>query len=211
MMELWEEAFREYIEIVQTRLAGRNLKDVSIQKLRIVKNTSLIRDEVEKIEQERGFQNLVETTYTSLYKKEGMDMRNLLAHDIKNFFRRSGYYLDTLEGKSSNIDSLVTAYYDASQKTERQVRYLAPIEYVQFGKSSMDFGTFRIQKFTRAELSSILQNRINQVFFPWAVLDVDQLAAYWFINMTVTEFGGPSALVFDRHIDWTDFNRVSMQ
>src|SRR5437016_3712391 len=121
-MELWEKTFREYAEIVQERLSAIDLKSSPLWNLGIVKDSSLIRGEVEKIEKGKEFQSLVTILYTSLYRKEAVDARNLWEHDIKNFFRCSGYYVDILEGKVSNIDSLVTAYHDASQKTESQVR-----------------------------------------------------------------------------------------
>jgi hypothetical protein len=45
----------------------------------------------------------------------------------------------------------------------------------------MDFGNFKIQKFTKSDLDSIFRQRICEYYYPRAVLDTALLSEYWFI------------------------------
>jgi hypothetical protein len=51
----------------------------------------------------------------------------------------------------------------------------------------MDFGTFSIRKFTQAELNDQLSNRVNEVFYPYARIDVERIRDYWFICVSGSE------------------------
>ena len=48
----------------------------------------------------------------------------------------------------------------------------------------MNFGTFQLQHFSHEELAAILGNRVNQVFYPSATIDVKRLQGYWFLSTT---------------------------
>jgi hypothetical protein len=60
----------------------------------------------------------------------------------------------------------------AFERREIQITYLAPLSYVDCGEESMDFGKFQIKRFMREEREEKFRrlNRINEIFYPWAVI-----------------------------------------
>lgn len=105
---------------------------------------------------------------------------------VKNFFRRSGIYIDMFNDDFIDIDKLIQLYYDSFTMREAKVRYLAPLELTDFSVDErIDFKTFSIRKFSEDELEKILDNNINNIFYPWAVWDVKKLSMLWFVDITV--------------------------
>ena len=60
------------------------------------------------------------------------------------------------------------------------------MELVRFAKPCLRFEGFSIRRFSRTELADLLEAEINRIFYPWAAMDTDRLAPYWFICRTVT-------------------------
>jgi len=166
-----EEMFRGYTDTFRSKLQKRSEK---------------LRDVVDELESETEFHQLVVETRSSFSgdyhgKSEGAWQRA-----VKNFFRRSCYYADVSGGKPRSVGEIFRKYCGAFERREILVSYLAPIEYVYFAERSMDFGLFQIQCFAADELKAIFQNRVNEVFYPRAAIDVKQLQEYWFIYLKVS-------------------------
>ena len=74
-----------------------------------------------------------------------------------HFFRRSGAYDQYLEEQEVDAASLFAAFEGAFRQREMLVRYLAPLELVEFSRDHLDCGSFSIRRFSREELDKILQ------------------------------------------------------
>lgn len=100
---------------------------------------------------------------------------------ISNFFRRSGSYNIFFDRKEIDNDKLFKSFCSSLNKDEIEITYLIPLEGVRFNNTSMDFQGFEVRQFTESELESLLQNRINEAFYKWAIADVSLLTNYWFL------------------------------
>lgn len=72
------------------------------------------------------------------------------------------------------------------QRSETRVAYLIPIELVAFTGSLLGFGKFQIRRYSENKLDVVLENRINRVFYPNAVIDTKLIKDYWFIHVPPT-------------------------
>ena len=63
---------------------------------------------------------------------------------------------------------------------------MAPIEFVDFyDVDRLDFPSFSIRRFSPQELSEVINNSVNEVFYPDAIWDVEKLSMFWFIDVIV--------------------------
>ena len=56
-----------------------------------------------------------------------------------------------------------------------------PIEFVTFSKDLMEFDGFKIQTFNKGELDDLLKQPVCRLFYPWVLVDTEELASYWFL------------------------------
>lgn len=122
---------------------------------------------------------------------------------IKNFFRRSGVYLNLFKGKCIDFDDIAKNYENAFDKKETKVKYLAPIEYVYFSKEIFNFKTFMIKRFSENELNQILNQEVNEYFYSFATIDTKMMNNYWFIQIDDIE-------LFSKDNDILDFNEIDI-
>ena len=109
-------------------------------------------------------------------------------YSIKNFFRRSGFYISCLDNNEIDFDYFRNLYHEAFQKTNFITRYLAPLELVDFApRKEIIFNSFSIKRFTHDELSKECGNRINNIFYQNAVWDVKKLSMLWYLEVQKTE------------------------
>jgi hypothetical protein len=157
--------------------------------LRLVGNKSLhLKTLVDDLESGPEFDSLV-TEVRSASLPDGYHGGNEFFWKValKNFLRRSRFYNDLGEGKCIVQAEMLTRLSDAFHKRTTQVTFLAPMEYVCFGCDSMEIRHFTIRQFKKDQLGDLLQNSVNEVFYPWAHVDTDQLARYWFIVVPDTK------------------------
>lgn len=175
-----QKVFKDYIDL----LIHQWTNPISID------NTEIdLKSQVNELETNQLFHNLIiETRYTFSGFQHKKDRGNIIdiykgewKNRVRNFFRRSNIYYDICLRNNIDIDVLFNTYIDAFQRTEINEFYLAPLEYVNFAKDSMEFGQFQIKKFTINDLNDILQNRINKIFYPSAFIDAEQIEEYWFL------------------------------
>lgn len=177
MSDSLEQAFHRYIGVVQLKLQKRTEEVNTKGLLRLHVNEAMeLQTLVDELEKEDEFHQLVAETRSSF--SGDYHSKNQLAWQqaVKIFFRRSGYYSDIFEKQTLSVDT-------AFQRREIQVTYLAPMEFVYFAEPLIDFGTFQIRQFSAVELRAIFQNRVNEVFYPWAHIDVERLQGYWFVYL----------------------------
>ena len=107
----------------------------------------------------------------------------------KHFFRRCGFYLDVFEGKDISFEKAFERYGKAFKRRDIRIWRLTLLDGIDFDSpdSYISFGTFQIRRFSHEGLAAILGNRVNQVFYPSATIDVKRLEGYWFLSMTCTQ------------------------
>lgn len=145
-----------------------------------------VRDAVAVLEDEKVFEQLVAATRQTFNPKPSRRDESMWRHSVQSFFRRSGFYLDAAAGQAPPIDVVLAQYIDAFESEQRRVTYLAPVEHVYFAKTQLDFGSFAIRRFSLGELATLLETRINRVFYEWALTEVRPLDDYWYISLTKT-------------------------
>jgi hypothetical protein len=173
------EVFRNYIELLMHKntISSDNTEINLILQIKELETNPLFHDLVTETRH----------TFSGFLPKEGRgDLINDIykgewEYRIKNFFRRSNIYYDVYLKNNIDIDLVFDKYIEAFQRTEINEYYLAPLDYVSFAENCMDFGQFKIKKFTIKELNEIFQNRINKIFYTNAFIDAEQIEEYWFL------------------------------
>jgi len=96
--------------------------------------------------------------------------KNPLAEIRKNQFRRSGFYLKSFNGKRPSAEKLFTLIV-TPRKRIRATRLTIFLDDVVFASKAIDFGTFKIQDFTKSELDILTEQVINEIFMLQSVPD----------------------------------------
>jgi hypothetical protein len=186
-----EAAFKAYVELAQAIIASSKRTIAATGSIKRSTQDALnLRSLVEDLESQAEFQTFVRETAHSFSKEGDREKHDnaalkgsLWGWNVEAFFRRSGFYLSVYNEEAQDADALFRNYSEAFEKTKTLIRYLVPLEFVDFDGSSMDFGDFRIVQLLRDELESLLQSEINRVFFPYAYADQSQLAGLWFLEV----------------------------
>jgi hypothetical protein len=180
-------SFRNYMDIVRSKLQGGGEDPRVIRPVQFHREE--LRTSVGQLENQAEFRQLVATA-RSLFAGDYHQRHEWgWEHAVASFFRRSGCYVDIFDGKSISVDDAFQLFCQDFERREIQITYLVPLSYVDFGEESMDFGKFQIRRFIQKELEEKFRrlNRINEAFYPWAVIDVKEaievkmLDVYWFI------------------------------
>lgn len=100
---------------------------------------------------------------------------------LKNFFRRSKLYIKIFENNFEDVDVYFEHLWSVSNGRKVETTYFRLLEGVSFPESDIDFGKFKIQNFSKSELDKLVDNQLNQFFYPYAELDTKELQNCWFI------------------------------
>jgi hypothetical protein len=179
-----EQLFATYIELVSRTVANARPSKTAKGKLQLVANNKAeLRTLIDQVERGREFDKLVAQTSSSFSKDYHGKSKTSWEHAVQNFFRRSDYYLDVWDRRDPDKELVFKRYCEAFEGRHTTTTYLGLLEYVRFAEDCIDLGRFQIRRFKPSELHKILQTHVNEVFFPWAAIDVDQLTSYWFIYL----------------------------
>ena len=186
-MVMIEQTFHTYTKAVETAFEARRRSPTTQRGLVELRNKARhLCNLVDQLEDGPEFSVLLKETISAFRGKGWHSSRSESSwrDAIRQFFRRTGYYTDTLFKGSDTPCDLVKRYEAAFQRRHVQTTYLAPLEFVKFPKPELNFSGFRIRKFDRNGLDEIVGNDVNRVFYPYAFLDkntLDALQEYWFI------------------------------
>jgi Apea-like HEPN len=144
---------------------------------------------VEHLESLQAFRQLVNHTQFAFPDQFHTRDASLARQAARHFFRRCAFYLNVFEGKDIGIEMAFGRYVKAFQKRDIAIRRLTLLDGIDFvcPDSCISFGKFQIRRFSHEELAAILGNRVNQVFYPSATIDVKRLQGYWFLSTTSTQ------------------------
>lgn len=206
-----ENAFRTYTSLVQADLPRGNRSSLKDRMIYGGDESSILRSIVGQLETRDEFRQLAKETRSRFSAKDELSFdEKFWGEGVKNFFRRSGYYLDTFEGKITNSDATFAKFCHAFERQEAHVSHFALMEYVNFEGGPMDFGSFQIRGFPAKELNEIFQTQVNQVFYPYAVVDTRTLQNYWFICFNEKKSTGRFGSL-DFKTDWISFDRIDIR
>ena len=153
---------------------------------------------VDELEKQNSFGQLVaetRSTFSGDYHEDSSEHNWRRA--VHNYFCQSGLYTRLANREQVETEKAFSAHCSAFESRETATTYLVPIELASFGDSDMDFGDFRIRRYPTKELESILRNKLNADFFPWAEIGQDDLrllSEYWCIqaaSLSAVERIGP--------------------
>jgi hypothetical protein len=203
----------KYISLAKESIVQR--EDTSANKISLLKSwKDRLIEKVEKIESHQFFEDLISITREvyrdNFFEDSYRDIQRVHMEDmvvdveriyrggdvedvtadweflVKTFFRRSGFYINLSKDEPIDIDLVCRQYDEAFKAKEVPVRYLAPIEFAAFyDVDKLDFPSFSIRRFSPQELSKVINNTVNEVFYPEAIWDVDKLSMFWFIDVIV--------------------------
>jgi hypothetical protein len=117
----------------------------------------------------------------------------------------SGLYELLAAGKPPNSASAFESYCLAFSREETETTYLAPIEFVHFGKDQIVFGPFTIRWMSKRELVRIFHNSTRALFYQWARIPSDGLSGYWWLIAQEKE---PISPIGKIHVDFSTLGQV---
>lgn len=206
-----QESFKSYLEYVVLNLKREPLKERESDKqiyLTHADQTSRLRSIIERMENSIEFKNLV-TSFSTAFGREPKKGVVTERYRMQTFFKRSKLYLNISEGKQVSIEGAFDKLCSVLNERQIKIVSLRLIEEVYFPDELIDFGTFRIQRFSKAELDELVDNQVNSIFYPYARLDTDKLCHYWFIKEEKYEKRKKGDFFLIHIGDWDDFFRVS--
>lgn len=140
---------------------------------------------VEQLEKSKEFSRLVSAFSVAFGGKpiNKSDLSSIPRYRLKNFFRRSKLYINFFENNFDdvNVDDYFEHLWSVSNGRTIETTYFRLLEGVFFPESDIDLGIFKIQIFSKSELDKLVGNQLNQFFYPYAVLDTEELQYWWFI------------------------------
>ena len=206
-----KETFRNYIKVVQEKLPKKSQEDRKAKGLHLLINEPMeLNTLVSKLEEQYEFINLLGETRTIFDSRKDLILflvqisasplmgnplnpfdLTYLSDDYTddmwwkiathNFFCRSGFYNDSFAGRTVDFDKLFLTFCNAFQEERFKTKYLVPLGHVRFSESFMSFDKFSIRTFNHEELDTIIQNRVNFVFYKYAFSNTKDIEDYWFI------------------------------
>jgi hypothetical protein len=117
---------------------------------------------------------------------KGAADKNQLASNIpdlavKNFFKRSRFYNDTYGKKNLNREDLFELFWHSLVTRKIKTTTLTLIDGVLFESKNLELDLFRIEKFTKQELDTVIDRQTRDIFYPEAKVDTEFLSQFWFI------------------------------
>lgn len=182
-------AFNNYVDLIAAELPDGGVA---------LDSAPIFLGRVGKLEETHVFQKLVEATQRVL-PSDGIWIVNLWRSELENFFRRTGFYEDIYAGRRSLSNEVLLEKYKAClERKDCKVRYLAPIDAIDFGITHLDLGDFSIRKFSVEELDNLFENSRRKVFYPGSIIQSKNLADYWCIDVTIRT----NRPTHDSPVDW---------
>ncbi len=209
--------FQEYASIVYASLSRLTVRESRITHLTPAQRARLL-EAVEWLESQPVFRELVGATWDAYRDEKHHSSKFYIRWEsaVKNFFRRSGFYLNCFEGAgTSDWVGLFQKYEQAFQACEALITYLLPLEGVQLvefrdgviylRRDPIECDSFTIKRYSKEELEELSGNRVNRTFYPQCVWDTERLSHYWYL---VVGSRKPVTGIGKVIIDFTGLNKI---
>lgn len=212
--------FEKYTITAGMYLSRLRVSQSKVAYLSLAQRARLL-EAVEYLEPKPAFHELVEATRDTYRQNSphSSQVFRVWESAVKCFFRRKGFYLNCFNGEATiDLAKTFVQYDNAFTACEVPVTYLVPLEGVAFCETrngvnhlreqSINLGDFILRRFSKEELINLAGNRTNEVFYPYAVWDVEKLSRYWFIVIkSRKEVLGLGLILFD-FSDLPDLNYI---
>ena len=189
-------AFKGYLALLTINPVQR---DDGKRRLYLVQNrVHQIRTMAERSECTPQFTRLVKETKSQYAKRPDRERDDSWRSSIRHVLQRARIYADALDGDRSD-EQLFRRFVAAFTRSESNTDFLAPLEYVAFSADApLDFGSFRVKKFSEQELITITENDTREIFYPESTLeDTRLLCQYWWLvvsEKSEPDYAGPYVL-----------------
>jgi virulence-associated protein VapD len=205
-----EEVWEQYAALIRKQLERLRFEKTQKGTLRLVRNQAIeVRETIDRLEKSREFSSLVQimrsTVMAAGYHKGNL---SFWENAIRSALRRSGVYTRLANSHRVSSKAMLRLLIGLFGRKNRNITYLAPIEYVTLSAHRISAETFEIRTFSKAELDSLLDISVRQLFYPWAVIDTSVLSDYWFI---VVREKKPIFPIGKINIDLASVGKVSIQ
>jgi len=196
------EALTQYTEFAFSELSKAKKKQSSTFLSVVTTRNEYLRERIKQIEQHEAFCQLAKETrsaYGNGYHEYGSEKsrshQEIWAGALRNFFRRSEFYLNCFERIPYDPEEIFDLYYQSFSRKEMKITYLATIASVEldFEKGALRFEDFSIRRFSEEDKKRWqANNRVNEVFYPRAAIDLEDaletrlIADYSFLEKVVS-------------------------
>lgn len=163
-------------------------------------------DVIEKLERSAEFIGLG-AIFSNAY---GGGSSQSAIYRLQNYFRRSRVYLDIINGNfpvdiNGRFEGLWSAF---NERTVKEIT-IQPINAIDFHEDLIDFGEFKIQKFSKDVLDILLDQEVCEAFYPHAVVDTETFSEVWHIIEECVESKAKENLrIIELGFTWEDTFRV---
>lgn len=178
MADLLEDAFFRYMESVVSALQGQRTALALLLAKYPEIETTLLGRVLGDVERSKEFKLLIEATRP--LSKWGNSI-GWVEGEVKNFFRRSGIYSELQAGRIPEVALALDTYRTAFARTTQRVTHMAPLDFLHMTGNEILCETFRLRKFTKAELEAVLQQQVNRTYYKEAVLELESLHNFWWL------------------------------
>jgi len=183
-------AFTAYVKHATAVLAEPvSLKEKMVRgsvKVAYIAPVYRLRSLVENLETSAQFKKLCSTLERAL-DKNGLDFSGT-SYNLETFFKRSHFYTDAYDNKRRDQEELFGLFWASLHTRKVTTTRLRLVSGAWFDSKALDFGFFRIQKFTKEELDELIDRKTREVFYPKSLLDTDFMSQFWFVvEQTIAE------------------------
>jgi len=181
-------AYIDYANAVLSRLQPFKSEFDCGRPLSVLPNRKVkLRTTVDELEGGSEFNLLVKETQEAFSQSFHAPVTKFWFRAVQNVLRRSGSYFAFAEDRASELLRSLDNYCSAFVQKEKTIHYLAPIEFIAFASESIDFEQFEIVRFRKDQIDSLVGNSVNEIFYPWAVVDSSEVSKYWFLSVQETD------------------------
>lgn len=184
-----DSAWTKFITLTRRRLKGERPSKTQKGNLYVIGNRNLeIRNTVKELEESNEFHALLtEFSKIAIHEVSRNCHLSFWKHGIGNYLKRSGIYLQIASGESLDLKIEMKKLLGALEKKTKTIIYLAPMEFIHLAKEFIDCSNFKIQRFSILELEGLLDQNLNEIFYPHAFFNPGFLSSYWFVVVNETK------------------------
>jgi len=154
-----------------------------------VEDSTQFRDLCDAVDQAVGYEN--PTASSSDEVESGYPGPCL--HTLKTFFRRSRFYSSAFASKQQDPQEYFNQFWSGLFHREVKITILKILDEVEFIRRLINFGAFRIQRFTREDLDTLINREVMDTFYPQATIDTGVLSQHSLLIADWTEVRGEDA------------------
>jgi hypothetical protein len=156
-------------------------------------NSALVAS-VDTLETSPAFSKAVAIAEQMYRKDDDLHIVGQYDHLLQTFFRRSGLYLALANGEAVSVRQYADVLDAAFRTGATTVTHLVPLQFFEISSARLAWSDLELRRFSQPELDTLLDNKTNEIFFPYARVDTSKLEQYWHLRVTDTVNAEPTDL-----------------